>query len=101
VLVLVPAAEVAELTAELAELVRLSSSDVMDERTAEPVAVDSSDDRLAMAPAALLVMELTCAEAAELMELEREEVSREKEEVVAVVVVWAEARAAKAAMMAA
>jgi hypothetical protein len=85
---------VAELTLELTELMSPPSSDVMDARTEESVAVDSCDDRLAMALLASLVMELTSDEADELMDERaelREEVSIEEvgEVVVAVVVVWA------------
>lgn len=57
----------AELAADLAELVMLASSELIDERSA-PVAVDSSDDKLDMALAASLVIELIPDEAAELAE---------------------------------
>jgi len=102
----------AELTAELTELVRLPISEVMESRP-EPVAVDSSDDRDAMTLPASLVMELTCEDAAELMELRAELIELERDEMAAelvllvllalsvLVVVWAEARATKAARKAA
>ncbi|KAL2167571.1 hypothetical protein VTG60DRAFT_1117 [Thermothelomyces hinnuleus] len=70
-LVSAPAIEVAELTAEPTELVRLSIRELRDEAT-DPVAVASSDDRDSMMPPAPLVIELTRDDASELMELRAE-----------------------------
>jgi len=110
------APELADWTAEPAELVRLPISDVMEARS-EPVAVDSADDSDAMALPASLVMELTSEDAAELIELTTEPIELVSDEMAAglvllllpppallvpppalwLLVSWAEARAAKAA----
>lgn len=110
---LAEAAEVlAELAADLMEEVKLWSSELIEER-AEPVAVESSEDRLESALPASLVIELTWDDSAELiddstelMELESAPLEDEVDEAVpdvevadgltVVVVCWAETAAAKA-----
>lgn len=67
-----PVAEVLmELAAELTDWVMLPIAEVMESR-AEPVAVESSEDRLERAPPASLVRELILDEAADSAEDRRE-----------------------------